>query len=118
MLLLTTVEKIPTTIVTIELIKLPRTNLDPVSKRLDENSCIIQSLVNGVKELPSKVSAIADSVDKRYSQFSDLVSTVKQELQQFSGSVSSFTSKHELPNLSTHTADVRSSTTAQSWSVA
>lgn len=48
----------------------------------------------------------------------NLVSIVKQELQQFSGSVSSFTNRLKLPHLSTHAIDERSSTTAQSQSVA
>ena len=50
---LDSVEKIPAMYCEAnELIKLPSLNLDPVSKKLDENSCIIQSLVDGMSDLP------------------------------------------------------------------
>ena len=81
---LDSVEKIPAIYCEAnELIKLPTLKLDPVSEKLDKNTCTIQSLVDSMKELPSKVSAnAAVTVERCCSQLNDLVSTVKQELQQ------------------------------------
>ena len=114
---LDSVEKIPAIYCEAnELIKLPTLKLDPVSEKLDKNTCTIQSLVDSMKELPSKVSAnAAVTVERCCSQLNDLVSTVKQELQQLSGSVSSFTSRLNVPH---HAADERSSTAGQAHSVA
>ena len=71
-----------------------------------ENGTTLQSLVEGVKVLPSlKMSTIlAESVTKCCAHLEKLVSSVKEELDQFSGMVSSGTNKLKLPQTSSGAA--------------
>ena len=82
---LDSVEKIPAVYCeATDLIKLPTLTLDPVSKKLDENTTALQSLAHKVEELPSKVStAAANPVTKCYSEIEKLISDIKVQLQQF-----------------------------------
>ena len=108
---LDSVEKIPDIYCeATDLIKLPSLNLDPVSKKLVENGTTLQSLVEGVKALPSKVSAVlTESVTKCCVHLEKLVSSVKEELDQFSRTVSSGTYKPKLPQTSSGAAVEHSS---------
>ena len=101
---LDSVEKIPAIYCeATDLIKLPSLTLDPVSKKLVENGTTLQSLVEGVKALPTKMSAVlTESATKCCAHLEKLVSSIKEELDQFSGMISSGTSKLKLPQTSSN----------------
>lgn len=79
-----------------DLIRLPSLALDPVSKKLDSNSSILDSLVHKVQDLPSTVTAASsDSLAKCCSNLDSLILELKAQLNQFSSTVSLFS--HKLP---------------------
>ena len=90
-----------------QLLRLPCLVPDPISKKLDSNSKLLDSLVHKVDGLPALVTASAtsaassasDSVGKCCSALDNLISTLKQQLDQFSSSVSSLSLK---PSTSTN----------------
>ena len=92
---LDSVEKIPAVYCeATDLIKLPSLTLDPVSKKLDENTTALQSLAHKVEELPSEVSTAATNpVTKCYSEMEKLISDIKVQLQQFFGCVNTLSLK-------------------------
>ena len=73
-----------------DLIKLPSLNLDPVSKKLDDNVKAVESLGHVVQNLPSNVSlAISEPLEKCCAGIDKLVSEIKLQLNQFLESVNS-----------------------------
>ena len=71
-----------------DLIKLPSLVLDPVSKKLDANSDILESLNSKVQGLSSVMGASPpESLNNCCSTLNDLIANLQQQLDQFSSSI-------------------------------
>ena len=78
-----------------DLIKLSSLSLDPVSKKLDENSTTLQSLARVVEDLPMQVTmTVTAPVTKCYSELEKQISSVKEQLTRFSDSVTALSCMH------------------------
>ena len=71
-----------------DLIKLPSLALDPVSKKLDPNSDILESLNSKVQDLSSVMGASSpESLKNCCSTLNDLIANLQHQLDQFPSSI-------------------------------
>ena len=80
-----------------DLIKLPSLTLDPVSKKIHDNTTTLQSLALKIDDIPLKVStALTNTVTSCYSEMDKLIASIKSQLQHFSGCVNAL--HHKIPD--------------------